>query len=358
MTLINCPECSKKVSDTAKSCPSCGYLFPQNDKVPEKQFYPYIAKWLEINENCKPDEFSHGYSYPDVQIGNTKAKVDVLGMEYKKFKQITPAYDFIGYAVECKISEIEIKQDIGKLDNLIAEIENINKGKDIGFNHLNFYIAYICDFPAPEIISTCKKNRIGILSIRVENGKFKEIKKWLPPEPIELIHNFSHKNQKTEKNWSHRMLPKNLGVLFKNPEDFFNEKIKPLMQKRTIELAIKRYPEKIKNDESKKAYDYIVDRIKSESTELELSARKLTGGDMIEFLFKENIILSIRPTRNYFYLYLDDAENPFYKIQSKCDILRFQGNSDVSYNGDLKKFISEVISPFIQEKIAKISEEN
>ena len=25
MTLMNCPECAKSISDTAESCPSCGY---------------------------------------------------------------------------------------------------------------------------------------------------------------------------------------------------------------------------------------------------------------------------------------------------------------------------------------------
>ena len=25
MALINCPECGKDVSDTAKTCPNCGY---------------------------------------------------------------------------------------------------------------------------------------------------------------------------------------------------------------------------------------------------------------------------------------------------------------------------------------------
>ena len=27
MSLINCPECNKEISDSAKSCPHCGYKF-------------------------------------------------------------------------------------------------------------------------------------------------------------------------------------------------------------------------------------------------------------------------------------------------------------------------------------------
>lgn len=29
MALIECPECKKMISDTASSCPNCGYLFPK-----------------------------------------------------------------------------------------------------------------------------------------------------------------------------------------------------------------------------------------------------------------------------------------------------------------------------------------
>lgn len=34
MALINCPECSKQVSDRASSCPVCGH--PINADIPEK----------------------------------------------------------------------------------------------------------------------------------------------------------------------------------------------------------------------------------------------------------------------------------------------------------------------------------
>lgn len=29
MSLVKCPECQKEISDTARSCPHCGYLFPK-----------------------------------------------------------------------------------------------------------------------------------------------------------------------------------------------------------------------------------------------------------------------------------------------------------------------------------------
>lgn len=37
MALIKCPECGKEVSDTAKNCPSCGYLLKKLDIVKHKR---------------------------------------------------------------------------------------------------------------------------------------------------------------------------------------------------------------------------------------------------------------------------------------------------------------------------------
>ena len=31
MALIKCPECGKEISDTAKSCPNCGYMIHNNE---------------------------------------------------------------------------------------------------------------------------------------------------------------------------------------------------------------------------------------------------------------------------------------------------------------------------------------
>lgn len=42
MSLIRCPECGKEISDTAASCPNCGYSFQKmkfckfcGEKIPE-----------------------------------------------------------------------------------------------------------------------------------------------------------------------------------------------------------------------------------------------------------------------------------------------------------------------------------
>lgn len=37
MSLIKCPECSKKISDKAKSCPNCGYKIRKTKKSEAKK---------------------------------------------------------------------------------------------------------------------------------------------------------------------------------------------------------------------------------------------------------------------------------------------------------------------------------
>lgn len=37
MALITCPECKREISDTATSCPHCGYVAPRNQQPPSPQ---------------------------------------------------------------------------------------------------------------------------------------------------------------------------------------------------------------------------------------------------------------------------------------------------------------------------------
>ena len=43
MTLVNCPECSKEVSDGASACPSCGYHIRSLPFDPEYRSHRKIA---------------------------------------------------------------------------------------------------------------------------------------------------------------------------------------------------------------------------------------------------------------------------------------------------------------------------
>jgi len=44
MSMISCPECSKKVSDTSLKCPSCGVQL----KIATRSFMGKLFKWLFI----------------------------------------------------------------------------------------------------------------------------------------------------------------------------------------------------------------------------------------------------------------------------------------------------------------------
>jgi len=54
MALIQCPECSKEISDQANNCPNCGYS--QKTETNEKPSKKYIRKKLNfiflLNSSC------------------------------------------------------------------------------------------------------------------------------------------------------------------------------------------------------------------------------------------------------------------------------------------------------------------
>lgn len=56
MALINCPECSKKISDQSVSCPNCGYPVKQN-VVSSPSLNPKTAQAKTIKEDKTPSPF-------------------------------------------------------------------------------------------------------------------------------------------------------------------------------------------------------------------------------------------------------------------------------------------------------------
>lgn len=44
MALINCPECGKEISDTAKSCPNCGYPLESNSPASDETEQPTASR--------------------------------------------------------------------------------------------------------------------------------------------------------------------------------------------------------------------------------------------------------------------------------------------------------------------------
>lgn len=58
MALINCPECNGQVSDSAPSCPHCGYLLPIKPRVSVKNPFDAVEKVkLQISYLHDTDKF-------------------------------------------------------------------------------------------------------------------------------------------------------------------------------------------------------------------------------------------------------------------------------------------------------------
>lgn len=48
MALIKCPECGKEISDTAKSCPNCGFQIKSKSSKRSRRFILFVAFILAI----------------------------------------------------------------------------------------------------------------------------------------------------------------------------------------------------------------------------------------------------------------------------------------------------------------------
>lgn len=78
MSLINCPECNKEISDKAKCCPNCGYELPKSEPIFQGVYCPKCLKSVvrvEEYQKCPlcqvemidsiQGTFDEAYSYTD-----------------------------------------------------------------------------------------------------------------------------------------------------------------------------------------------------------------------------------------------------------------------------------------------------
>ena len=71
MALVNCPECSKKVSAEASSCPSCGYHIRSQPFDPEYRAHRKIALIVVLILGCMAVPFG---------IMSSEHRATVLGL--------------------------------------------------------------------------------------------------------------------------------------------------------------------------------------------------------------------------------------------------------------------------------------
>lgn len=84
MSLINCPECKREISDKAKSCPHCGYELPKQERLFQGVFCPRcLNSGIKISFNMCP--------YCDVElidsVYGTVDEIDNFGENHPELKQ-------------------------------------------------------------------------------------------------------------------------------------------------------------------------------------------------------------------------------------------------------------------------------
>ena len=57
MSLINCPECGKEISDKVKACPYCGYPVEESNKTVDQKVYTTLTDKIETAKLPKDPKF-------------------------------------------------------------------------------------------------------------------------------------------------------------------------------------------------------------------------------------------------------------------------------------------------------------
>ena len=111
MSLINCPECGKRISDKSQACIHCGYPLLQNITIGTNHpLYCPICKSQEwendSNKNafiCKKCRFEYGYSQKqssNISVQQNIPKCPMCGStNISKISTISRATSIIGFGI-------------------------------------------------------------------------------------------------------------------------------------------------------------------------------------------------------------------------------------------------------------------
>lgn len=87
--LTKCPECSKDVSDKAKSCPNCGFPIEAKAKLPQETRPNVHPSGNDLDRN-KPSNLNKTLSERITSDQSEAALKNILGL---KFKELEPNFD-------------------------------------------------------------------------------------------------------------------------------------------------------------------------------------------------------------------------------------------------------------------------
>ncbi len=131
MALINCPECSKEISDTVKKCPNCGYKFKKKKSIVfwiiiavvvlivlgvvgffGFEYYSAGKLMKEKKYEASLKQYNKVAFIPGTKNKINEAKYCIAGKEEDISKAITLYSEIINYKdSRNKISELEKKQE-------------------------------------------------------------------------------------------------------------------------------------------------------------------------------------------------------------------------------------------------------
>lgn len=307
----------------------------------EEQLYDHIGKWLINEKDCQQDEYSQGF-LKNIQIGDIRH--DVLAIRYEIITDRTyPVIHFHGYVVEVKGDEKRVNELIGKIIRTKRRVKTLEEWM-FGLHTVRFYIAYPTEQVSSEIFEICEKEGIGILRLQIIDENIINVYEVLEPKEITL-NGMLHSDQRSPGVFEDSINKINyLKQMFQRPSRLYDDFIRPKIKEYKEKIKLRQMLNYIKNEASRGACDFLIEKIQSKFTQLEMAAVRST------ILFKppkgryEDAVLSIERATNYFYISFGGQRR--YRVYSKSEIVEFE-NSGREYKGDLESLITSVIIPHI-----------
>lgn len=145
MALINCPECGRQVTNTAKNCIHCGFPLKEKKKVLPKVILVILlivvipaaifAVKKITSKKVNQHTIQHTQLFELMEYKQPKSIKDVLGddYEYKSFNGGSSCEDYEDIEVDgLKCSLVEISYDYGEYERILFEASEVDeKTKDI-----------------------------------------------------------------------------------------------------------------------------------------------------------------------------------------------------------------------------------
>lgn len=137
MSLINCPECKKEISDKAKFCPNCGYLLSQQQPIFQGIYCPKC-----LDSGFRTDEYEKCWLCKVEMIDSIKGTISETCSYGENHPELKNSPDFDEKAYQRRINWVPVEYGAAKLNNAmkcpscgstnISKIGAINRMVSVG----------------------------------------------------------------------------------------------------------------------------------------------------------------------------------------------------------------------------------